>query len=114
MDFPNGITLTVRRIVETTSDLGDVTRTVTTAQWGPCAVAPRYARESTGSDSAPVVVGKEIYGPAITLTAADEILIGSETWLVDGKAAEFTGVGANPFTGWAPGVVVPVKRASGS
>jgi hypothetical protein len=112
MRFGSGVMLTVNHRAETTDDLGDTTAVVTTEQWGPCAVAPRYARESVDPNVAPVVVGKEIYGPAITLAASDEILIDGEVWQVDGRAADFTGAGANPFTGWAPGVVVPIKRVS--
>ena len=114
MDFPHGTMLAVRHIAESTDSLGDTTATVTTEWWGPCVVAPQYARESTDPTTPRVVVGKEIYGPAITLTAADEIVIDGETWMVDGEAEDYTGAGANPFTGWAPGVVVPVKRASRS
>lgn len=111
MDFPHGTTLTIRRTAETTSDLGDTTYVITNLSWGPCAVAPRYATETTNPNAAPVVIGKEIYGPAFDLTAADEIIIDGETWQIDGGSADFTGSGANPFTGWAPGIVVPVKRA---
>lgn len=114
MDFPHGTTLTVRRTIETVSDLGDVTYDTADLPWGPCAVAPRYATETTNPNAAPVVIGKEIYGPAFDLTAADEIIIDGEPWQIDGGSADFTGSGANPFTGWAPGIVVPVKRAFGA
>lgn len=116
MDFPHGTMLTVRQNVETTDDLGDTIIVPTDHAWGPCAVAPRYASESTSADSPRVVVGNEIYGPQppVSLTAADEILIGNEVWQIDGRPEDFTGAGANPFTGWEPGVVVPIKRASGS
>lgn len=112
MHFPFGTNLTVNHVAETIDDLGNTVRVETPEQWGPCAVAPRYARESVDPNVAPVVVGKEIYGPSITLAASDEILIDGEVWQVDGRAAEFTGAGANPFTGWEPGIVVPVKRTS--
>lgn len=114
MRFGSGVMLTVRRRAETKDDLGDISTVVTTEQWGPCAVAPRYARESVDPTQPRVVVGKEVYGPAFDFTAADEILIDGKVWQVDGEPEDFTGTGANPFTGWAPGIVVPVKRASGS
>lgn len=112
MHFPNGVTLTVRRVTESIDDLGDTTSTVETVSWGPCAVAPRYARETTDPTAPPVVVGREVYGPAIELRADDEIVIDGEVWLVDGRPADYTGAGRNPFTGWEPGVVVPIKRPS--
>lgn len=112
MDFPFGATLTVRHIVETTDELGDTTYSTTTTSWGPCAVAPRYADESLDPSRPPVVVGKTIYGPPITLAAADEVDINGEVWQVDGLASEFFGAGANPFTGWEPGIAVPVKRVT--
>lgn len=114
MNLTYGTTLTVRRVTESTDSLGDTTRTVSTESWGPCAVAPRYANESEASTAPRVVVGLEVYGPVIALTATDEVLIDGATWLVDGAIESYAGAGANPFTGWEPGIVVPVKRASAS
>ncbi len=111
MNLPAGTMLTVRRITEATDGLGDTTRTVTTESWGPCAVAPRFANESADPTAPRVVVGLEIYGPPVSLTAADEIVIDGEVWQVDGRPEIYAGAGANPFTGWQPGACVRVKRA---
>ena len=109
MNFPHGTTITVTSVTTTDDGLGNTTETTTTRTWGPCAVAPRFATESTDPRVAPVVVGKTVYGPAISLDADDRLLIDGETWQVDGLPA----VWRSPFTGWEPGVEVPVVRAHG-
>lgn len=108
MDFPHGVTITLRSTVTTNDGLGNRTEDVTESSWGPCAVAPRYATESSDPRVAPVVVGKTVYGPAVSIGADDTLLIDGLAYQVDGLAAEWT----SPFTGWAPGIEVAVKRAS--
>jgi hypothetical protein len=108
MDFANGETLTLRSTVTTYDDLGNATTVVTESSWGPCAVAPRYATESTDSRVAPVVVGLVIYGPTVAINSDDTIVRDGIEWQVDGLPGEWR----NPFTGWEPGMEVPVKRAA--
>lgn len=107
MNFPHGSLITVRSVTTTNDGRGNTTETVNESQWGPCAVAPRFATESTDPRVAPVVVGKTIYGPPVDLDADDVLMIDGETWQVDGLPAEWT----NPFTGWQPGIEVQVVRA---
>ena len=93
----------------TTDDgLGNTTETVTEESWGPCAVAPRYATESTDPRVPPVIVGKTVYGPTRALDSDDRLVIDGEVYEVDGLPGEWS----SPFTGWAPGIEVPVKRAA--
>lgn len=106
MDFPYGVTITLRSTVTTTDDHGNSSTVVTEAPWGPCAVAPRYATESADDRVPPVIVGKIVYGPTVTINADDTLVIAGETWQVDGLPGEWV----NPFTGWSPGVEVPIKR----
>jgi len=106
MDFPYGVTITLRSTVTTTDDLGNSTTVVTESPWGPCAVAPRYATESTDPRVPPVIVGKTVYGPTVTINADDTLVISGEAWQVDGLPGQWV----NPFTGWAPGIEVPIKR----
>ena len=84
MDFPNGVMVTLRTTVTTDNGLGDTTTTVTEIPWGPCAVAPRYARESADPNVPPVVVGKVVYGPQRTIDADDTLVIDGVTYQVDG------------------------------
>jgi hypothetical protein len=105
--FPHGKTLTLISTTTTTDPLGDSTTTETETLWGPCAVAPRYATESTDPRVPPVIVGKVIYGPVVAIDSDDRIRIDGELYEVDG----LPGVWESPFTGWAPGIEVPVKRA---
>lgn len=108
MDFPYGETITVRSTTTTDDGLGNTTTTITETPWGPCAVAPRYANESTDPRVPQVIVGKTVYGPTIALDSDDTLLIGGVEYQVDGLPGEWV----SPFTGWAPGIEVPVKRAA--
>lgn len=112
MDFPHGTMVDIVSTTTTTDPLGNKTTTTTSHPWGPCAVAPRYATESVDPRTAPLVVGKTVYGPKppVTIGADDRLVIGGAEWLVDGLPEDYTGEGRNPFTGWEPGVAVPVKR----
>ena len=109
MNFPHGTTVTVRSVTTTDDGLGNTTEVVTESEWGPCAVAPRYATESTDPRVPPVIVGKTVFGPTRALDSDDRLVIDGEEWQVDGLPGE----GVNPFSGWAPGMEVPVKRAAG-
>lgn len=108
MNFPHGETVTVRSTTTTDDGLGNTTTSVTESSWGPCAVAPRYATEFTDPRVPPVIVGKVVYGPARALDSDDTLVIGGETYQIDGLPGEWV----NPFTGWAPGIEVPVKRTA--
>lgn len=110
MDFPHGVTITLVSTTTTDDGLGNTTEETVTSEWGPCAVAPRYANESTDPRVSPVIVGKTIYGPGtVMINSDDTLLIDGETWQVDGLPGEWV----NPLTGWAPGIEVPVRRAAG-
>lgn len=107
MDFPNGVMVTLRSTVTDDDGLGNTTTQVVDVEWGPCAVAPRYARESTDPNVAPVVVGKVVYGPTREIDADDTLVIGGKAYQVDGLPGEWV----SPFTGWDAGMEVPIKRA---
>ena len=109
MDFPHGVTITLRSTVTTDDGLGNTTAVVTESTWGPCAVAPRYANESTDPRVPPVIVGKTVYGPTTAINSDDQLVIGGVVYEVDGLPGEWR----NPFTGWDAGIEVPVKRAAG-
>lgn len=115
MDFPYGETVTIVSTTTTTDDLGNTTIETVTYEWGPCAIAPRFATESVDPRVAPLVVGKTVYGPplpaGVTLDADDTLTIGGTEWQVEGLPEDYTGEGRNPFTGWEPGLAVAVKRA---
>lgn len=118
MDFPHGTTVTLVSTTTTADPLGNKTETTVTYEWGPCAIAPRYATESTDPRVAPLVVGKTVYGPPLPVDPADlsikdsdRLVLSDGEWQVDGLPEDYTGDGRNPFTGWEPGLAVPVKRA---
>lgn len=108
MYFPHGVMVTLRTNVTTDDGLGNTTVTPTNTDWGPCAVAPRYATESTDPRVPPVIVGKVVYGPTVAINSDDQLVIDGVTYEVDGLPGEWE----NPFTGWDAGIEVPVKRAA--
>lgn len=112
MNFPYGATVTHVTVSTTTDDDGNETTVRTEADWGPVAVAPRFATESADTRVPPVVVGKTFYGPAATINSDDLIILDDVEYEVDGLPEDYTGSGANPFTGWEPGIVVQTKRAA--
>ena len=109
MDFPHGVMVTLLSTTVTDDGLGNTTEETVEESWGPCAVAPRYATESTDPRVPPVIVGKTIYGPARAIDSDDTLVIDGLAYQVDGLPGEWI----NPFTGWAPGIEVPVIRAAG-
>lgn len=112
MDFPAGLMLTVKSTTTTTDANGDATTNSADVAWGPCALAPRSSEERTNSRQPAVITALTIYGPQTALDSADLVVIPSGayagTWQVEG----IPGVWESPFTGWAPGIEVAVKRAS--
>lgn len=106
MDFPHGVMVTVRSTTTTTNSHGDSTTVVVESQWGPCAVAPRSSEERTDSRAPAVITGLTVYGPQIDLDADDTLLIDGETYQVEGNPGEWR----SPFTDWAPGLEVAVKK----
>ena len=108
MDFAHGVMVTIRSTVTTTDQYGDATVVVTDVPWGPCAVAPRSSSESADPSAPAVIVGATVYGPTVALNSDDTLVIDGVVYEVDG----IPGVWESPFTGWAPGMEVAVKRAA--
>lgn len=110
MAFAHGEWITVMSTTTTRDEYGDAVTESTQFEWGPCAVAPRYATESTDPRTAPVVVGKTVYGPTppTPLDSDDVLLIDGLAYEIDGEPGKWR----SPFTGWEPGVEVAVKRAA--
>ena len=76
-----------------------------------CAFAPRYSSESTDRGRQGVVVGGTVYLPstAPAVLPSDRIEVRGRLYEVDGEVGEWI----SPFTGWAPGFEVAVRRAVG-
>jgi hypothetical protein len=73
-------------------------------------VEPRPSGEPTQEARNSVVSGFTLYLPAGTEVAPDNrVTVRGDTYEVLGEPAEWV----NPFTGWAPGVVVQVQRVEG-
>lgn len=109
--FANGETVTVLPGPETFDDYGDP---IPSERVGGdilgCAVAPRYSTEPTVRGRQGVIVGLSIYAPAGSdILFTDSLRVRGEVYVVEGEPAEWV----SPFTGWAPGLEVAVKRAVG-
>lgn len=50
-----------------------------------------------------------LLSPDANLEANDEVIIGDETWTVDGNP----GAWCSPFTGWTPGKAAEITRGEG-
>jgi len=111
MGFAHGETVTL--VSGPTMDAyGDpVTGTPTRTAIPLCAVAPRYSTETTERGRQGVIVGYTIYPPsgAPAVLYTDSLEVRGELCAVEGAPAAWV----SPFTGWAPGSEITVKRAVG-
>lgn len=75
-----------------------------------CGVAPRTSDEETETGRQGVIVGITVYVPAGTdISAHDRMEVRGEVYEVAGEVADWR----SPFTGWAPGLVVNLRRVEG-
>jgi len=105
--FPQTVTV-VRRVKSGTDGFGNDVFTTATADV-PGAFNPGTSAELVqGQDL--LTVQPSVYLPAGTDVAAiDAVQVGGELFEVDGSP----NVWVNPFTGWAPGVEVKLRRVTG-
>lgn len=105
--FPYGITVTV----ETLGQDRYGNRTVATSATVPgCAFAPGPSTEQMdGRDE--VAEQGNLYAPAGTAFAPTDriVLPDGTTWEVNGTPSAW----ASPWTGWNPGIAIPLKRVVG-
>lgn len=110
--FANGVTVViVRKSPGGTDVYGDpVTSSTSRTDLPGCGVAPRYSSEPTDRGRQGVIVGLSLYPPASSgLLFTDQIEVSGVLYDIDGSA----GVWRSPFTGWAPGDEVALRRAQG-
>lgn len=107
MSFPLGQTITVHRMAR--DRYGDRTETAHFEVAG-CGFAPRLSTENTGR-AEEVTADAELYAPhSADLRVTDVIELADSTrWEVQGEPQRWQ----NPFTGWQPGVVATLRRATG-
>lgn len=74
------------------------------------AVAPRMSTEPTARGRQGVVVGLTIAPPpGSDIRFTDQVEVRGVVYDIDGDSIEIV----NPFTGWAPGAEIALKRAAG-
>lgn len=75
-----------------------------------CGINPGGTSEPTQDGRNAVITRPEVYAPAdADVTAGDRLVVRGETYEVDGEPAAWR----SPFTGWAPGLVIVLKRVEG-
>lgn len=75
-----------------------------------CAFDPGSSSEPLEQARGAVVTQPTVYAPrGADVLAADRIVVRGRTWQVDGDPADYR----NPFTGWAPGLVIKLKAVTG-
>ena len=111
MAFAKGETVTVLPGPTTFDAYGDPVASLRTGgDITGCAVAPRYSTEPTTRGRQGVIVGMSIYAPAGSdILSTDLLTVRGDTYMVEGEPAEWV----SPYTGWAPGLEVAIKRAVG-
>jgi hypothetical protein len=106
--FGRGITVQVIGVVR--DKHGDTTETVVGSISG-CGFAPGSSTENTDNQAQVATVGS-LYPPPTTVpvNAQSKIRFPDDVvWHVDGEPEWWT----SPFTGWAPGGVIHVRRVTG-
>lgn len=114
MDFPYGETVQVLTAGTVTDPYSGQSSpswaTSTSASVSGVAVEPRPSAEPVQDARNSVTSGFTLYMPAGTvITAANRVVVRGGTYDVLGEPASWV----NPFTGWAPGLVVQVGRTEG-
>jgi len=111
MDFPYGETVTVVPGPPGSDQYGDplpVTRVSFDIEG--CGVAPRYSTEPTERGRQGVIVGLSIYAPiGSDILSTDSLRVRGDVYAVEGEPADWR----SPFSGWAPGMEIALKRAAG-
>jgi hypothetical protein len=105
--FPFGLTVTVQHREQDRKGNRTTTGTDTVAD---CAWAPGASTEDMQARDEVAETGM-LYMPPNSVTSAYDrvVLPDGTTYEVNGTPSAFQ----NPFTGWAPGVAVPLKRITG-
>ena len=112
--FAHGEEVAILEATESTDDYDNAVESwdepTTVAFVQGVGVEPRPAGESFVDSRNAVTSGFTLYmPPGTTVTPQQRVAVRGEVWPVQGEPA----VWRNPFTGWAPGVVVQVGRTDG-
>ena len=107
----NAVVIRVRLTPGGVDEYGDpVTSTETLATIAGCAVAPRSSSDITERGRAGVIVGLSLYAPHGTDIRHDDLFdIDGTRYESDGEE----GTWESPFSGWAAGVELALRRAVG-
>lgn len=115
MDFPHGETVTRLRATPIIDPYSEET---TGLDWGNatslevpgCGFNPGQSSEPVQDARNSVTTQPEVYAPeGVDILAGDRLVVRGLTFDVDGDPATWV----SPFTGWAPGLVVALKRTAG-
>lgn len=113
--FAHGETVTRQRGAATTDPYSDE---ATSIDWSTpdeleipgCGFNPGQSSEPVQDARNAVITKPEVYAPpGSDVLAGDRLVVRGKTYEVDGDPADWR----NPFTGWAPGLVIPLKVVEG-
>lgn len=113
--FAHGETVTRQRGTAVTDPYSDEPTGIswdnpTTLAIEGCAFNPGGSTEPVAEGRQAVITKPEVYAPAgADIRAHDRLVVRGKTYEVDGEPALWK----SPFTGWQPGVVVPLKIVEG-
>jgi hypothetical protein len=115
MDFPHGETVTRLRGAPV---LDPYSGEQTDVDWDDldeleisgCGFNPGQSSEPVQDARTAVIARPEVYAPAGSdVHAGDRLTVRGVTFEVDGNPADWR----SPFTGWSPGLVIPLKNVEG-
>lgn len=114
MDFPYGETVTRQRATQVSDpysgETGPSWSNPSEVDIEGCAFDPGGSSEALDLARNVITTQPTVYAPVgADITAADRLVVRGVTYEVDGDVA----VWRNPFTGWEPGLVVPLKWSEG-
>lgn len=115
MDFPYGETVTRLRATAVTDPYsgeatGEDWTTPSTLTIDDCAFNPGVSSEPVQNARNAVLTRPEVYAPAGSdILSGDRLVVRGDTFEVQGRPQDWR----SPFTGWEPGLVVPLELVEG-
>lgn len=111
MRFPYGETVIVRRMSKTGArdEYGVAIRTPIETAYPNCATWSGPSTERNDNQTQVIAERTVVLPHGTVVEATDTIVVLGKEYAVQGQPADDT----SPFTGWAPGVVVELRRAGG-
>jgi hypothetical protein len=111
MQFPFGETVTVRRMVKTGArdEYGVAVRQPVDTTYTNCATWSGPSTERNDNQTQVIADRTVVLPHGTAVEATDVVVVQGKSYNVQGQPSDDT----SPFTGWAPGVIVELRRVGG-